>query len=469
MARLDPAALAAWCNGRWQHMPQESITGVGHDSRTIQPGQLYVALRGPQHDGHDFVAACFAQKAAAALVDAAYAQTAPDTQSLLAVADTRAALMQLAQGHRTTSQAVVVGITGSVGKTTVKELVADMLAQQGAVTRTRANWNNDIGLPLSLLDLLPDDRFGVFEIGMNHPGELQPLCDVLQPDHAILTPIGPAHLEHFDSVTAIAEEKATLLRALAAPGRAVLSVDDPYYPILRSACDADVIRVSLSATDVDYAGTWNPGADPFITVKEQATGATYRYPLPLPGRFMADNALRAVAMARSLGISADRLAEALRNYRAPAMRWREEWVGDILFINDAYNANPLSMRAAVDAFVGMEVAGRKWLVLAGMRELGGGERQAHLELGRYLARSAWGGVITSGAMGQWILEGLQEEVINAPYPVYACADSDAASARLQRDVQPGDAVLLKASRGEALERVVEAFKCSAAASSIGKD
>ena len=227
--------LAAWTGGRWTRTPAAAVRSVRHDSSEAGPGVLFLALRGANTDGHRYVDHAFARGAAGAVVEEAFAAGRPDAGPLLVVGDTRRALGDLARGHRARMTGRVVGVTGSVGKTTVKDMAAAVLAAAGPVARTRGNFNNDIGLPLSLLDADPAAAHGVFEIGMNHPGELAALCALLRPAWGLMARVGPVHLEFFADEAAIAGEKATLLRALPADGLAVLAADEPWLGLFRAA------------------------------------------------------------------------------------------------------------------------------------------------------------------------------------------------------------------------------------------
>jgi UDP-N-acetylmuramoyl-tripeptide--D-alanyl-D-alanine ligase len=450
MPQLLSSELAQWCGGEWRGAPPDSFNGVCTNSRELVPGELFVALRGEKYDGHAFVSA-----GKPALVDAAYADATAVAAPLLVVPDTRKALMALARGHRQTCRARFIGVTGSVGKTSVKEMTADLLAQIGTVCRTQGNWNNDIGLPLSLLRMERDDAFGVFEVGMNHPGELAPLCDLLAPECGVLTPIGPVHLEHFDNVAGIAEEKATLVKALPENGRAILSIDDPWYAVLAASAPCRVMRVSLSSAEADYVGSWQPTpSGSVLTVTEPDRSQTHSYTLLLPGRYVAENALRAVAVAREYGVEPAAIAAALMVYTPLRSRWEVSRTAGWTVINDAYNANPVSMRAAVDAFAEWPGANSKWLVLAGMYELGPHEREEHKALGRYVAQFPWRGIVTVGAFGKWIAAGVRAAGGAAADRVIACANVDEAATQLINLGKPGDAVLLKASRSERLEQVL---------------
>lgn len=458
MPEFDAQRLAEWSGGYWRGMMPSRVTGVTHDTRSLQTGDLYVSLRGENHDGHSFLAAAAQQGASAALVDEQHAAVHPVVLPELVVPDTGVALTDLARGHRARCGGVFMGITGSMGKTTVKELTADVLSCLGTVQKTRLNWNNHIGLPLSLLGMDPAARFGVFEVGMNHPGELMPLCKLLNPSWGILTPIGPVHLEFFDSVEGIAEEKAALIDVLPEAGAVLLSLDDPWYPQLLSHAHSRVIRLSLESPEADYHGVWRKGEKDSLVVTERSTGIQRTYTLPLPGRYMADNALRAIAVGREWGASPDAVVDAVAAYRPPPLRWHEIDVGGIHFVNDAYNAHPVSMRAAIEVFQERAVESGKWLVIGGMREIGETEQSAHEALGHYVAQFPWAGVLTVGPRGRWIADGARARGWDFAIQLTPCADAREAAALLKAGAVPGDRVLLKASRGERVEDVIEIFK-----------
>jgi UDP-N-acetylmuramoyl-tripeptide--D-alanyl-D-alanine ligase len=442
--------VAAWTGGRWRGRPPAVITGFAIDSREIRPGECFIALIGARADGHDFIDAARANGAACALVrDDRTPATDSTDFPMLAVPDPRRALADIARGHRSRLRGRIVAVTGSSGKTSVKEMIADLLALKGATARTIGNWNNDLGLPLSLLKMRPDDAFGVFEVGMNHPGELDPLCAILRPHISVVTCVGPVHIEFFESEEGIAREKAAVLRALDHEGIAVLPADDKWFGVLKSYVNARLVTVSLKAS-ADYR--IEIGAPPRFAVSEWQTGESAVFDAPLPGRHVIANAGLAIAVARQFGIAWGPMAERLRAFRPPHMRWEEIERAGVRFINDAYNANPLSMRAALDAFASISVAGRRWLVLGAMRELGANAREYHRELGRALASGPWAGAILIGEEGAWIREGAKE----AGFDSVHMADDATAAARVLNDlIRPGDAVLLKASRGVGLERVLE--------------
>ena len=444
---FTPDPLAAWCGGRWSRAPAAPVSGFAIDTRALKAGDVFIALPGERVDGHAFLDAAREAGATGAVVRRG--SPAAGALPLLEVDEPKAALTALARGHRARLDGVFVAVTGSSGKTSVKELIADLLDAAGATARTRGNWNNDIGLPLSLLTMRPEDRFGVFEVGMNHPGELDPLCALLQPHVSVVTSVGPVHIEHFESEEGIAHEKAAVLRALSPNGLAVLPMDDRWFNTLRSHVKCALKTVSL-AQEADYR--IEAGAPPRFAVTEWASGESAAFDAPLPGRYVLSNAGLAIAVARHFGIDWEELAPRVRQFRPPGMRWAPREVDGVLFINDAYNANPMSMRAALDAFRASPVQGRRWLVLGAMRELGAHAESEHVELGRALAGGPWAGLVAVGPEGEWIRRG----ALDAGFCNVFCAEDPEDAGRLVKGlIQPGDAVLLKASRGVKLEAVLD--------------
>jgi len=297
-----PDECAAWTAGRWRSLPPRPVTAVAHDTRTMPPGALYVALRGDRFDGHAFVEQAFQRGACAALVENGYDGPGRDGP-LLEVADTRRALVDLARHHRQRCRAHVVAITGSVGKTTVKEMLVAILSQCGRVCGTVGNWNNDIGVPLSLLRMDPRDDYGVFEVAMNRPGEIAALCAIVRPDWGVMTPVGLAHGEKFSGIEGIALEKSSLIRSLPANGLAILSADEDWFDLFRDAAACRVVTVALDGV-ADYTGSDMQEYPAELKITEPS-GASFLYALPLLGRHILRDALLAVAAAprRCTGIA----------------------------------------------------------------------------------------------------------------------------------------------------------------------
>ena len=444
--------MARWAGGTWQNAPTTPLTGVSINTRTLQPGELFFALPGTQADGHDFVADALARGAAGAVVRPAFARKKTKLP-LLAVPDPAEALRAIAAGYRATLRATFIAVTGSVGKTTVKEMTADLLATVGPTARSRGNFNNELGLPLSLLTVPPDTQFGVFELGMNHPGELAPLCKLLQPTVGIVTMVGPVHFEFFDSVEAIAAEKAEVLHCLPPDGIAILDAQGDWFELLRNAAQSRIITTALGAA-ADYVAQPDAAQAGAFTVTERATGEQAALQNSLPGTHNIRNALLAVAAARARTASWEKIRTALAAYQPVGLRWqRSEWRGATI-INDAYNASPPSMAAALKTFAEMPATGQRWLVLGGMRELGAAAEDLHNALGHAVAELKDSHLITVGELGAWIAAGAFEAG-QAAGKISICDSCADAAAILRAQLKPGDVVLLKASRGEKVERVIE--------------
>ena len=427
---------------------------MGHDTRTLHPGELYAALRGERHDGHCFLPAAAAAGAAAALVDEGFAAAADaGGLPLLVVPDTRAALLALGAGYRSRLPLTRVGVSGSVGKTTVKELAADMLGRAAPTFRNPGNWNNDIGLPLSLLRVEAAHRHGVFELGVNHPGEMAVLCDCLRPDAGILTRVGPVHIGHFAGEEEIAREKAVLFSSLPAGAPAVISRQNPWFTSIRAASPGPVVTTAVGG-DADYCGrSTGPGR---FTITETASGETVWFSAPLPGGYFLEDALLAVALARRVGVGWDALVEAVAAYAPPPLRWNRSEIEGRIVIDDSYNANPVSMTAALEAFA--EVAARRhWVLLGGMRELGGCADALHREVGAAVAGGDWAGLIAFGPWGRLIAEGARTAGLEAGR-IFDCPTHADAVDCLAENTKAGDAILIKASRAEALDQIGEGWR-----------
>ena len=455
MPIFKPEDLASWSGGSWTIGGIPMATGVTLDSRSVQAGDLFVALSGGKVDGHDYAEQALKAGAAGALVCREFAKSHRHLHPLLAVDEVAAGLTGLARGYRTHLSATVIGITGSVGKTTVKELLADMLSRKAPTARTHGNWNNDLGLPLSLLAAEQDVAYGVFEVGMNQPGEIATLSSLLRPHHAVITPIGPAHMEAFSCVQDVANEKADLVRQVSAGGTVVVSRDDTWCDLVSGATEAEVITVSLQE-EADLYGLpterW-PGS---FTARDR-NGGKVQVEVTLPGDYFKLNVLLAAAAACRLGVAWEDIRQAVIDYQPLAMRWAVEQVEGVTVVNDAYNANPMSMRQALLACHELPLDGRRWLVLGSMLELGKNAEQHHAELGetaaevqdsRVVAVGEWAEVMAAGARAA----GMPEDHIAA------CGSVEEAVDRLSSGVEVGDGILVKASRGARLEHVIEGWK-----------
>ncbi len=452
---FKPADVRDWTGGHWSALPHGDLTGVSHDSRTLQPGQLYIALEGDRFDGHDFVEEAFDRGAAGAMVKRGRMDSRLRQRPCLEVDDTLKSLQQMAASYRTSLPVKLIAVTGSVGKTTVKELLASIVSSRFSVFRTPGNWNNQIGLPLSLLSIDATHDIAVIEVAMNRPGEIALLSGLARPDWGVITPIGAVHMEAFDSVEGVVEEKGSMLKSLSPEGGWFVKREAPYFETLCRMTELKPVTFSLQR-DADFKACYESESPARIRVQERnEPGGSFE--LPQPGVHQAENVLQAVAVARTVGLSYEAIRAGLQTYAALPMRWEKSYMDGITVINDAYNANPLSMRASLQAFAEQPVDGARWAVLGGMHELGEGEEKEHEMLGRFIAHiPGLQGLILVGKRAALMLRGIEKEKGCAH--VECCREHGEAAQILARQCRRGDVVLLKASRGEALETVLTCWE-----------
>ncbi|MDD4101685.1 MAG: UDP-N-acetylmuramoyl-tripeptide--D-alanyl-D-alanine ligase [Kiritimatiellae bacterium] len=457
MPVFEAAEFACWVGGSTQALPPH-FQGVVHDSRRVSAGCLYVAVRGERFDGHEFVGQALVNGAAAAMVEERWQLPSEAAQwPLIRVKDTRLALIAAAAAWRRRCRALIVGITGSSGKTTVKEMTAAMLRASGSVCATRGNLNNDLGLPLSILSMRDDDAFGVFEAGTNHPGEIAVLAATMRPSAAIITNIGCAHIEHFGSVEAIAREKGALLGVLPTTGFAVLSLECECFKTVAKLSPAGLVTVSLSRRDADFYGALTDPFEGVLSVVEKGTGEKTVLRSGLPGEHIAEDLLLAFAAARKSGIAAAAAGRKLEGLVLPAMRWSVSRYDGVTVVNDAYNANPQSMRAVISTFMRQPGEGRKILVLGDMLELGAQTETLHREIGRFAAGLAPDVLIAVGqAAGRYIAEEALKAGMDGSKVI--CYPDAVKATRARGWFRHGDMVLLKASRGVGLERMLDGWQ-----------
>jgi UDP-N-acetylmuramoyl-tripeptide--D-alanyl-D-alanine ligase len=429
-----------------------SIDSVSIDTRTIEPGALFVAVAGPRFDGHDFLAEAAAGRARAALV--ARETPRPEGLALVRVADTTRAMADLARHVRRRAGIPVVGITGSVGKTTTKDMTAALLATRGPVLRTEGNLNNRYGLPLTLLRLGPAHAAAVLEMGMSAPGEIRELSRIAEPDVATITRVAPVHLEFFPSVDAIAEAKAEILEGLRPAGAAALNGDDPRVREIGRRFGGRVVWFGHDRRFDVSAERWR-GTGFGMRFDLRVAGRRVDVALALAGPHFVSNFLAAAAAAHALGIDAEAMAAAALELRPARHRGEVRRLRDgTLVLDDCYNSSPDALEAAVVALT--LLPGRRRVAFLGdMLELGASGPDRHREGGRALAGrvDVLAGV---GPLAKHLLEGAAE----AGFPTGALHhfdDAAAAAAAAGGIVRPGDAVLVKASRGVRLEAVVDAL------------
>lgn len=447
-----------------------AFTGVSTDSRAVSPGQVFIAIRGDRHDGHTYLAEAQQAGAAAAVVDEVGlrqaagsngSRAAENSLPLLVVPDTLQALGDLAAWRRRQLPIRVVAVTGSNGKTTAKEFIAGVLAQRYNVGKTLGNFNNLIGVPLTLLRLHPQQHVAVIEMGMNHPGEIARLAHMAQPEVGVLTNVGPAHLEFFGNLDDVANAKAELLDALPADGAAVLNGDDP---LVRAAAQRASARVVWFGTSTDagvrVVAVKDAGLDGVRVRFLYADGSLQAVHLRCLGVHNVEHAAAAAAVGVELGLDAGSITAGLEAFAGLPMHLEPIRLRNgAIVLNDAYNANPASTAAAVRFLATLPRRGRAILVAGEMLEMGEHAEELHREVGRLCAQLRLDMVIGVEEGGRHAAA-LVDEARCHGAPAKACAvfaTVAKAAAYLTNDLRDGDVVLCKASRGVRLERLCEAL------------
>jgi UDP-N-acetylmuramoyl-tripeptide--D-alanyl-D-alanine ligase len=448
---VDPVNLttiATWAEGELARGNGAAQTGVVlTDSRALAKGALFVALRGESFDGHQFI-----RQVAEAGAVGVIAEEAPDDLPgdfvVIKVADTLVALQNLAAGYRRTLPGKVVNITGSSGKTSTKDFTAAVLAQRGRVAKTEGNLNNHIGLPLTILRASAADDFGVFEIGMNHPGEIEPLARISRPDAAVITNIGDAHIEFMGSREAIALEKGMAAEAVGAEGFVVMPSDDPFTDSIAARTCARMIRAGIDHGDVYASDVRADHGGSRFTV--HARGREVEGHLETPGRHMVKNAMLAVAVGLEYGLPLEACVEGLRHAKLTKGRLERKMVRGISILDDSYNANPESMVAALETLG--QIPGRKIAVLGQMNELGAESESRHWRVGKAVARENIDCLITVGNIAAGIAASARE---NGTPTVLSLSNVSEAAVMLRSLARNGDTVLVKGSRSVKMETIIE--------------
>lgn len=426
------------------------VRHVSVDSRTLAGGDLFWALLGTNHDGHHFVADAARRGAVASVVERKSAANL--SGPLIVVDDSLVALGDFARWYRQRSESLVIGVTGSVGKTTTREMIFAVLSARHQGLQSCKNFNNEVGLPLSLLDLAATDEFGVFEMGAARIGDISHLCRIACPEVGVITRIGKAHLDSFGSLEAIYRGKGELLRALPAHGFAVIGGDDPAMRSLAEGVACPVIFVgensgnTVRATDVAF----EPGI-----LRFSVDGR--KYEVPAPARHYLTAAMCALAVGREIGMDPPAIAEGLSRFVGQPGRCMVEHAGACTIIDDTYNANPLSMQAACLCLGDWPGQGHKLLIVGDMLELGAETRKSHQELGACVAATNVDRLLAFGENAGDVSWGALHAGMQ-PHVVAECHEMEALLTVLDCWLEPGDVVLVKGSRGMRMERVVQWLK-----------
>jgi len=439
------------------------VLSAAIDSRAVDAGALFFALPGERVDGHEFVAQAVTAGASGAVVSTTRPRDSfgdlPEAFGLIMVDDPARALARLAGWHRRLMKASVVGVTGSAGKTTTKDMIAAVLAESFSVLATEGNMNNEIGLPLTLLRLQPGHDVAVLEMAMRAPGEIAALAETARPDVGVVTNVGYAHIGLLGSQSAIADAKAELVRALPAHGFAVLNGEDPRVRAierfapgrsllygLSPECSVRAVDVALSEDDTSFAVALDGQAVPDV-----------RFTVPVPGRHNVLNGLAALAVGWRLGIEPEAMARGLASFRPSAMRMHfVQAPRGFTVIDDTYNANPASVRCAIDAALQHAGQRRVIAILGDMLELGDSAAAGHAELGEYAASAGVSGLVTVGSLAALAAQGAVRAGLD-PRRCRACDDNVSAARAATEMADADDVILVKGSRGMRMEQIVSAL------------
>jgi UDP-N-acetylmuramoyl-tripeptide--D-alanyl-D-alanine ligase len=450
--RLTLGKTAEFISAAGDFDREVTVHGYSIDSRTVETGQLFFAVKGERLNGHDYVEQALAQGASAAVVARDQLGRYPVKERLLVVEDTLVALQNLATAVRRLWGKPLIAVTGSAGKTTTKEAIAHVLATRFRVLKSEGNFNNHFGLPLMLLKVEPEHDLAVIEIGMSHAGEIRALAKIAQPEVGVVTNVAAVHLEFFDSLADIARAKYELIESLPANGTAIVNADDEYVSRFGRGFKGKVVSygthemANVRAENMEAKGIEGIEFDVVIgTERQHAT-------LPLVGQHNVLNALAAVSVGVERGMKLVEAVGALATMAPAEKRGQVLQVGNITVINDCYNSNPKALKAMVDALAGMPAKRR--VVLAGeMLELGPAGEEMHREAGQHIAENNVDVLLGVRGLAQTMVEAATHRGIRAEF----VASSDEAGEWLAREVRDGDVILLKASRGVKLEKALDVW------------
>ena len=438
-----------------QGNPDQVVNNMTIDSRRVKPGDLFFAIVGENNDGHNFIPEAVDNGARVVITSRSIKPYSG--LAIILVRDTTQALQDLASFVRKKIDNLqVIGITGSAGKTTTKDIIASILSEEKRVLKSKGNYNNEYGLPLSLLELDGNEDIAILEMAMRNRGDISRLVEIARPDIGVITNIGPAHLENLKTIENVASAKAELLDGLSSDGIAVLNYDDEYIrEMVNSYGDLEKITVSLKNQNVDYYADQieyiKNGEESRFRVHEGDNN--YILEMDRAGEHNIYNALAAIAVARVLEINWDSIKNGIKDIEVTELRQEIRKIDGIRIINDSYNANPLSMKAGIDSLLNIEGI-RKIAVLGAMLELGRIENAAHKEIGKYLYKNGIDVLIGVGSMGEIIAEGAVEAGM-AEQNIYVYDNNEDAASFINKIMRSGDAILVKGSRALEMEEIVD--------------
>ncbi len=447
--------LSDWCGGALiQGVPSVESCSISTDSRSLEAGQVFLALKGDKFDGHKFLKDADEKGVACVIVQDLPEESESISCGIIHVRDTLKALQDIAAGYRRSRKddLFVVGVTGSNGKTSTKDFLLGVTSQLGSANATKGNLNNHIGLPLTALSTEPEHQTGVWEMGMNHPGEIDPLAAIAAPNAAVITNIGTAHIEHMKTQEAIADEKGCLAEVVGPDGFCAMPGDDPYFDHIAKKVRCRMIPVGFEKGEVTASNVRSEaGGMIFDLHLEGGAGKTVR--LPVRGRHMVSNAMLAAAVGKEMGLSIEQIVAGLEGAELTSGRLTEKEIRGIQFLDDSYNANPDSMRAALSVLSEAEITGKRVAVLGFMGELGEHEETEHHNLGKVVSEKGIDYLVTVGEKASRIHLGSSRVLEGGNF-----TEHEEAANYLREILEPGDLVLVKGSRSAGMEKVIKAFE-----------
>lgn len=449
------AQIAKWL-GLEQPTSNPVVTGVSINTRTLRPGDLFIPFRGENVNGHKFVEAAFENGAAAAfwLKDE---PNPPKDVPLLFVESSEEALQQMARAYRSELSTVFIGITGSNGKTSTKDLLAGMLTPYFRVKKTEGNFNNELGLPLTILSLEEDTEYAVLEMGMSSFGEIEFLSNMAKPTYAVITNIGEAHMQDLGSREGIAKAKFEIISGLAKDGLLVYDGDEPLLkPFISNVPELNTKSFGtdeLNDLRIEQVTFTEQGSSFMVSgeLNEEMT-------IPVLGEHQVKNTLAAILIGKEIGLSAQQMREALKQIVLTDMRMQViEAKNGSIFINDAYNAAPTSMKAAIQFLEKSTIKPDKWLVLGDMLELGPNEKSFHEEISHSISNEVFSGICLFGPRMKWLYDQLADKFSEQQLK-WVEDDYESLISFLNSNIKKDSIVLVKGSRGMRLEKVIEPFQ-----------
>lgn len=435
---------------------KELIHKITTDSRTVETGDLFFAICGERSDGHDYIPSVYEKGAALTISEKLLPS---ETHPYILVSSTLQALKDLAEYYRSILSVRVIGITGSVGKTSTKETIACVLSEKYRVLKTLGNFNNEIGLPLTVFRLTPKDEVAVLEMGISDFNEMTRLAKIARPDICVITNIGCCHLENLKDRDGILRAKTEIFHFLSPDGTVILNGDDDKLITIRQVNHKPVWYFGIESKQPFYAdqiedlGLKGERARIILPPSESdQTPVSFQVHIPISGRHMVLNALAAAAVATCLGLTPDEIRTGLEKVQTIAGRNHQIKTADLTILDDCYNANPVSMRSSIDVISG--VKSRKVLILGDMLELGENEKQLHYETGIYAASRSPELVLTSGELCMELARAIREHDPKNRIEVHSFPDPDTLLSQLKSYLKPGDTILVKASHGMNYAKIV---------------